>query len=68
VLINTLWTINALVKEWKSVKLTAGAAVMRSLEECFGGSVQQILDLWGQKEQAGEADWYLSEAARYSFK
>ena len=50
------------------MKLTAGAAVMRSLEECFGQSVQQILDLWGQKEQAGEADWYMSEAARYSFK
>lgn len=50
------------------MKLTAGAAVMRSLEECFGASVQSILDLWGVKEQAGEADWFLSEAARYSFK
>jgi hypothetical protein len=67
-LINTLWTINSLVKEWKSVKLTAGAAVMRSLEEVFEGPVQQVLELWGQKEQAGEADWFMSEAARYSFK
>jgi hypothetical protein len=57
-----------LVKEWKSVKLTAGAAVMRSLQEVFGGPVQQILDLWGQKEQAGGCDWYMSEAGRYAFK
>jgi hypothetical protein len=67
-LINTLWTINSLVKEWKSVKLTAGAAVMRSLEEVFCGPVQQVLDLWGQKEQAGEGEWYVEEAGRYAFK
>ena len=41
---------------------------MRSLEEVFSGPVQQILDLWGQKEQAGECDWYMSEAGRYAFK
>jgi hypothetical protein len=67
-LVNTLWTINALVKEWKTVKLTAGAQVMRSLEEVFSGPVLQVLELWGSKESGGEVDWYMNEVGRYAFK
>lgn len=67
-LVNTLWTINALVKEWRSVKLTAGAQVMRSLELLFYEPVYQVLELWGSRETAGEVDWSMNEAGRYAFK
>ncbi len=68
VLINTLWTTNALVKEWKTVKLTAGAEVMKKLEETFVGPVGQVLEIWSQKEGAGENDGVIREAGRYAFK
>lgn len=68
VLLNTLWTINALVKEWRTVKVAAGAEVMRMLEEVFLGPVSQILQLWADRERAGQADWVMSEAGRYAFK
>lgn len=63
-----MWTINALVREWRTVKLTAGSAVMRSLEEVFYGPVQQVLELWGRGEQVGQSDVVMAEAGRYAFK
>ena len=68
VLINTLWTINALVKEWRTVKLTAGAEVMKKLEDVFVGPVGQVLQIWAEKERTGENDWVTREAGRYAFK
>ena len=68
VLLNSLWTINALVKEWRTVKLTAGAEVMKSLEEIFIGPVGQVLTIWGEKESNGDPDWAIEEAGRYAFK
>lgn len=68
VLLNTLWTINALVKEWRSVKIMTGAQVMQALEEAFVGPVGKVLEIWGARERNGNSDWVLGEAGRYSFK
>ncbi|WWC87587.1 uncharacterized protein L201_002477 [Kwoniella dendrophila CBS 6074] len=35
VLLNTLWTINALIKEWRTVKVSHGALVMQKFEDIF---------------------------------
>lgn len=67
-LLNTLWTVNALVKEWKTVKLTAGAQVMKTFEDMFVGPVGRILEIWAHREQNGDSDWVIGEAGRYSFK
>lgn len=68
VLHNTMWTLNALVKEWKSVKLQSGAAVMASLEDDFTEPALAILQRWGSYEMEGQEDWTLNEAGRYAFK
>lgn len=68
VLLNTLWTINALVKEWRTVKLAAGQQVMQSLESAFAGPVGKVLEIWSNRERNGDTDWVISEAGRYSFK
>lgn len=68
ILLNTLWTINALVKEWRTVKVAAGQEAMKALEEAFVPPVQQVLEMWAEREQNGGADWVLSEAGRYAFK
>lgn len=68
VLLNTLWTINALVKEWRTVKLAAGQQVMQSLEKAFVVPVGKVLEIWSNCERAGETDWVISEAGRYAFK
>lgn len=68
ILLNTLWTINALVKEWRTVKVAAGQEAMRALEEAFVPPIQQVLDMWAEREQHGGADWVLGEAGRYAFK
>ncbi|OCF32339.1 hypothetical protein I316_06007 [Kwoniella heveanensis BCC8398] len=68
VLLNTLWTINALVKEWRTVKVAHGAMVMQKFEEFFAEPVGRVLAFWGQREGDGQGDWMLGEAGRYSFK
>jgi len=68
VLLNTLWTINALVKEWRTVKLAAGAQVMQTLEEVFVAPVGKVLELWAARERDGNGDWVINEAGRYAFK
>ncbi|KAK4688100.1 importin-11, partial [Tremellales sp. Uapishka_1] len=68
ILLNTLWAINAVVKEWKGVKLASGAEVMRTLEQVFVAPVGRVLELWAEKEKKGEGDWVLGEAGRYAFK
>jgi hypothetical protein len=68
VLLNTLWTINALVKEWRTVKVAAGAEVMKTLEQVFAAPVGRVLEVWGEKERNGEGEWVLGEAGRYAFK
>ncbi|WVQ94582.1 hypothetical protein IAU59_001662 [Kwoniella sp. CBS 9459] len=68
VLLNTLWTINALVKEWRTVKVAQGAIVMQKFEEFFTEPVGRVLAFWGQRERDGQGDWVLGEAGRYSFK
>lgn len=68
VLLNTMWTINALVKEWRSVKIMTGAQVMQSLEEAFVAPVGKVLQIWGARERDGNSDWVLGEAGRYAFK
>ncbi|KAL7423456.1 hypothetical protein Q5752_001036 [Cryptotrichosporon argae] len=68
VLLNTLWTINALVKEWRSVRIQAGVGAMTAFEDAFVAPVGQVLEIWGAKESAGEGDWVLGEAGRYAFK
>jgi len=68
VLLNTLWTINALVKEWITVKMTHGSEVMKKLEEVFAAPVGQVLEIWAEKERNGGGDWIINEAGRYAFK
>lgn len=68
VLLNTLWTINALVKEWRSVKIAVGQEVMRILEEVFSAPVGQVLQLWSERSRNGDGDWVIEEAGRYAFK
>jgi hypothetical protein len=68
VLLNTLWTINALVKEWRTVKIASGQEVMRTLEEVFFAPVARVLEIWGDKERNAEGDWVIGEAGRYAFK
>ena len=41
---------------------------MRSLEEVFLALVGRVLEIWGEMERNGEADWVLGEAGRYAFK
>lgn len=69
-LLNTLWTINSLVKEWRTVKLSSGAEVMRSLEGVFVEPVWRVLQIWGEsKKDGGQGEgWVLEEAGRYAFK
>lgn len=68
VLLNTLWTINALVKEWRQVKIASGHEVMLNLEQTFVGPVGKVLEVWGEKEREGSGDWVIGEAGRYAFK
>nr|XP_031857373.1 uncharacterized protein CI109_007237 [Kwoniella shandongensis]KAA5524445.1 hypothetical protein CI109_007237 [Kwoniella shandongensis] len=68
VLLNTLWTINALVKEWRTVKVAQGVAVMQAFEQVFTDPLQRVLAIWGEEERNGRGDWVLGEAGRYSFK
>ncbi|ORY25236.1 armadillo-type protein [Naematelia encephala] len=68
VLVNTLWTINALVKEWRSVKISSGAQVMKTLEDVFLAPVGRVLEIWSERERHGEGDWVIGEAGRYAFK
>ncbi|WVO24261.1 uncharacterized protein IAS62_005625 [Cryptococcus decagattii] len=67
-LINVLWTINALVKEWRTVKIAQGATVMQTLEQLFTEPLRRILDIWGESEKNGEGYVTLEEAGRYAFK
>ncbi|WWD16828.1 hypothetical protein CI109_101260 [Kwoniella shandongensis] len=67
VLLNTLWTINALVKEWRTVKVAQGVAVMQAFEQVFTDPLQRVLAIWGEEERNGRGDWVLGEAGRYSF-
>ncbi|KAK8861272.1 hypothetical protein IAR55_002091 [Kwoniella newhampshirensis] len=64
VLLNTLWTINALVKEWRTVKVTQGAMVMQAFEQVFTDPLQRVLAVWGEDERNGRGDWVLGEAGR----
>nr|XP_018264314.1 uncharacterized protein I303_02479 [Kwoniella dejecticola CBS 10117]OBR86472.1 hypothetical protein I303_02479 [Kwoniella dejecticola CBS 10117] len=68
VLINTLWTINALVKEWRTVKVSHGALVMQKFEDIFTDPVGRVLAVWGEHERNGAEDLALNEAGRYAFK
>jgi hypothetical protein len=68
VLLNTVWTINALVKEWRSVKIASGQEVMRMLEDTFAEPVGRMLGIWSERERNGLDDWVISEAGRYAFK
>ncbi|WVF67041.1 hypothetical protein IAT40_001784 [Kwoniella sp. CBS 6097] len=54
VLLNTLWTINALVKEWRTVKVAHGVMVMQKFEELFTEPVGRVLASWGQQERDGQ--------------
>ncbi|KIR27025.1 hypothetical protein I307_04854 [Cryptococcus deuterogattii 99/473] len=67
-LINVLWTINALVKEWRTVRIAQGATVMQTLEQLFTEPLRKILDIWGESERNGEGYVTLEEAGRYAFK
>lgn len=67
-LINVLWTINALVKEWRTVRIAQGATVMQTLEQLFTEPLRKILDIWGESERNGGGYLPLEEAGRYAFK
>ncbi|WVQ62887.1 uncharacterized protein L199_001036 [Kwoniella botswanensis] len=43
ILLNTLWTINALVKEWRTVKVSHGALVMQKFEDVFTDPVGRVI-------------------------
>ncbi|WRT65380.1 uncharacterized protein IL334_002323 [Kwoniella shivajii] len=66
VLLNTLWTINALIKEWRTVKVSHGASVMQQFEEIFTDPVGRVLAVWSEQERNGQEDLVLAEAGRYS--
>ena len=68
ILLNTLWAINALVKEWRQVKIASGQEVMRTLEDTFVGPVGRVLEMWSERERDGSGDWVIGEAGRYAFK
>ncbi|KAK6907036.1 hypothetical protein I203_101025 [Kwoniella mangroviensis CBS 8507] len=68
VLLNILWTINALVKEWRTVKVSHGALVMQKFEDVFTDPVGRVLAIWAEHERNGQEDLTLAEAGRYSFK
>lgn len=68
VLLNTLWTINALVKEWRTVKIASSVQVLQTLEEVFAAPVGKVLEIWANRERNGDDDWVIGEAGRYSFK
>nr|ODN85642.1 hypothetical protein L203_04892 [Cryptococcus depauperatus CBS 7841] len=67
-LVNTLWTINALVKDWKMMRLAQGTVAMQTFEQIFSEPVREILEIWAKKEQEGGGDPTLEEAGRYAFK
>nr|XP_019050076.1 hypothetical protein I302_00497 [Kwoniella bestiolae CBS 10118]OCF29006.1 hypothetical protein I302_00497 [Kwoniella bestiolae CBS 10118] len=68
ILLNTLWTINALAKEWRTVKVSHGALVMQKFEDVFTDPVGRVLAIWAEHERNGQEDVTLAEAGRYSFK
>lgn len=41
---------------------------MKILEDVFVGPVGRVVEIWGERERAGEGDWVLGEAGRYAFK
>lgn len=63
-----MWTINALVKEWRSVKIQTGGLVVQSLEQLFAGPLGKVLEIWSARERTGSSDWVVHEAGRYAFK
>ncbi|WVO14781.1 hypothetical protein L204_102419 [Cryptococcus depauperatus] len=67
-LVNTLWTINALVKDWKMMRLAQGTVAMQTFEQIFSEPVREILEIWAKKEQEGGGNPTLEEAGRYAFK
>lgn len=63
-----MWTINGLVKEWRSVKIATGAQVMQALETEFVAPLGKVLEIWSARERAGSSDWVVQEAGRYAYK
>ncbi|WVQ77454.1 hypothetical protein IAR50_007140 [Cryptococcus sp. DSM 104548] len=68
VLLNVVWTINALVKDWRTVRVAQGAAVMQTFEQAFTGPMQSIMEIWAGSAREGGGNAVLEEAGRYAFK
>ncbi|RXK35686.1 hypothetical protein M231_07059 [Tremella mesenterica] len=68
VLLNTLWTVNAMVKEFRNVKMAVGEKIMNLLDQEVAGPVGQLMADWAEAEMQGGANLVLEEAGRYAFK
>lgn len=66
-LLNALWTWNAFVKEWRSVKIPAGANLMKDLLTNLRPTMLGYLEMLMARDPSLE-DWELLECARYAFK
>lgn len=61
-LYNSVWTLNAFIKEWRAVRVPLGVQAMLQFANIFIPTVQQIV------QQAYEGEWQVQEAARYGYK
>ncbi|ODN87082.1 hypothetical protein L198_07084 [Cryptococcus wingfieldii CBS 7118] len=68
VLLNVIWTINALVKDWRTVRVAQGAAAMQTFEQAFSGPMQSVMEVWARSAREGGGNATVEEAGRYAFK
>ncbi|ODO04862.1 hypothetical protein I350_05472 [Cryptococcus amylolentus CBS 6273] len=68
VLLNVIWTINALVKDWRTVRVAQGAAAMQTFEQAFAGPMQSVMEVWARSTREGGGNATVEEAGRYAFK
>jgi hypothetical protein len=61
-LYNSIWSLNAFVKEWRAVRVPLGVQAMAQFANIFIPTVQGIV------QQASEGEWQIHEAARYGYK
>ncbi|GHJ86997.1 hypothetical protein NliqN6_3399 [Naganishia liquefaciens] len=67
ILLNSFWTWNAFVKEWRSVKVPVGTKLMTDFVKDLRGPMLEYLEALMSREPVLE-DWEIMESARYAFK
>ncbi|KAI5451703.1 hypothetical protein NCC49_001352 [Naganishia albida] len=67
ILLNSFWTWNAFVKEWRSIRVPMGTKLMTDFVRDLRGPMHDYLETLMSRGPVLE-DWEIVESARYAFK